>query len=98
MRLNTQYLYQHASAEDFTPYARSELTRMDARLTFFALEDLSRAMLVTSETAVLRGAITCRWWCGRNRPVGLWHQSSMLSTGTHVPMEENNTHLNALGI
>jgi len=73
--------------------------RMDARLTFFALEDLSRTVLVTSETAVLRGAITYRGrWCGRNRPVGLWRRSSMLNTGTHVPMEENNTHLYALGI
>jgi len=52
--------YQHASAEDFMPYARSELTRMDARLTFFALEDPSRTVLVTSKTAVLRGTITCR--------------------------------------
>jgi len=90
MRLNRQYMYQHASAEDFTQYARVELTRMDARLTFFALEDLSRTVLVTSETAVLRGAITCRRrWCGRNRPVGLWRQSPMLNTGTHVPMEEH---------
>lgn len=69
--------------------ARIRLTRMYTSLTFFALEDLARTVLVTSKTTVLRGAITrCRWRSRRNRPVGLQHQSSMLNSGTQVLTEE----------
>ena len=34
------------------------LTRMDARLALFAFENLARTVLVTCETAMLRGSIT----------------------------------------
>jgi hypothetical protein len=84
-RLNTQNLNQHGRAEDLAPYARSGLTRMDACLAFFALEDLARAVLVTCETAMLRGTITRRRWRSRgNRPVGLRRRSSVLNPGTRA--------------
>ena len=82
-RLNTQNLYQHGRAEDLAPYARSGLTRMDAGLAFFTLEDLARTVLVTCETAMLRGTITHRRWRSRrNRPVGLRRRSSVLNPDT----------------
>src|SRR5579863_9140461 len=69
MHLNTQDMYQQGQKISLV-YAQSRLTRMDARLAFFALEDLARAVLVTCKTAVLWSAITrCRWRSGWNRPV-----------------------------
>jgi hypothetical protein len=60
-------------------YARSKLTRMGPSLAFFAFEDLSRTVLVTCKTAVLRGTVTCRRWrSGRDRPVRL-KRSSVLN-------------------
>ena len=71
---------------------------MDARLAFFALEDLARTVLVTCKTTMLRRAITCRRWRrGRDQPGGLRRQSPILNTGLCLPMEDN-THLYALGI
>lgn len=71
---------------------------MDARLAFFALEDLARTVLVTSETTMLGRAITHRRRRrGRNRSGSLQRQSSILNTGLRLPTEDN-THLYALGI